>query len=593
MAKKTNNSGRFSKNKNSKKSNTSGSQDQKRSLFERLLSDDELSLKKIPHEKWISIGVLTIFSVVALFHIHQRVDELDDFILISDEIVNHNALQSIEEIGLPYLKGHPDEAIYDESLENKFLYFQYGVELYLRAPIFMLRDKLPNSWRSWSSLIYFYLILAIIFFFAIKSPKPNISPLFIGFFVLFIGLSYWTSSSFHYVRYYPFLLMSVGVCQVLALRMFLNLSHKPLNRYLKTFGLALIPIFFHMTNIVFLGLWMFIIFIEILVKYRDQILKSPLKVKLISVLSILLGGSMAIWIIYSNRGLINLSFDLSPILGKFFDLCMDTSPIGIFIQIIVLAGGLFSLFVLPLIERKALLLSILFFFAGLLIFSMTMGGKYIGYFGYNRYLFSAYIYYLLAAAFCIYAIVRRLTLFLNEKSRPFAWGLAPLSIGLLFIFSVFSLHTVEKKEYDFSIVPQFKNDFIENLKTQLEGVDYITFCASDLAWHFREKPRFAFNKIPEPLINAENGAVYGKRAQRLVVHDGFTKNIYALPRINNTETLCKVLQKYSTETILFIGFSAAVRNLDGNLKQGLANTFNGKGDIFTTNRTTLQGLFCK
>ena len=130
-------------------------------------------------------------------------------------------------------------------------YYDYIPEFYLRFPFFLFSSVFPMFWGIFSNLFYLYVTLGFLVLYSFKKDA-KITVLPFAFLILLIGYSTWTSSAFHYVRYFPFSLLSLLICHFCCTYLFTFPGRSMVKRRILILILAFVPVLFHQINLLYL-----------------------------------------------------------------------------------------------------------------------------------------------------------------------------------------------------------------------------------------------------------------------------------------------------------------------------------------------------
>ncbi len=412
-------------------------------------------IKKIPdYELWM---ILTISTLVSLFFIHQRVEKLSDYISISDET---DIIRGVK-MGV-------GTANYETIFNNKALK-PYKLECHLRYPVYSFLKDTLEDWKSWSNLVYLYLVLLLMVIYALMRKIEKLPVIIIAFTLILLATSYWTSSSFHYVRYFAFLIISSLLSLFICTEVFNN--HRT-NPYLKA-GLILVvaalPALFHFQGAFMLLFWlpisMYIVGKELL-KNRKNKINIALIITYFLILSL---------IIYFGRGYIKAALNIVdldaffPILVKFIELSFPRSYLGLAVVFAMFSSPVLTWKHLTKKEKSYIAIS-----GGLFIFSTVlsasiMGNNYSGYNGANRYFTFSHAIFLVFFSSLIQGLYKFTVHLLTFKlNNTVIFG----ALLILLTSGIFKLTTLNADVYNFSLLPQVKLSDLKEIKSEISDVDY-------------------------------------------------------------------------------------------------------------------------
>lgn len=445
------------------------------------------------------IVVFLISSAIAIYFINTKVIQLSNFLPVSDETeIIRRIIGGIDETGLPYNifpKSSPNRKLTVDEVKKKLHYQKnFREEVYMRYAVYKLSDYFNIDWYSFSNLIYFYLFLLIIGINLFIKKQIKLPIITIIFLILLLGLSPWFNSSFHYVRYYFFLMSAQLISFIAAAYIFLNNKNK--FRLLFVIIIAYIPTEFHPQGAFNIIFWLFVIIIDEIKKVLTN--NNPAHKKRI-VLSFTIIIVFLLIFLKFKYGIFQIAWSkLSPenipsAIWKYTQLNFPQTYLGIFIYILILTGGIFSFKYLSEFEKKLLKYSLIFLLTATFAAASFVGGNYTGFNGINRYFSFAHANYLIIPAIFLSGIIKHIAV----KIKP-----VPIFVPLFIIISLIlisiNLNTNNDIEnYNFSILPYIKKNDVEKIKTELKDLDYEVVCShqGDASIAFPYKKTYQISNI--------------------------------------------------------------------------------------------------
>lgn len=521
---------------------------------------DNKLFKTYPEErlKLQNLVILLVAFAISIVMVNRTIDDLADYIPISDEVNIIYKINGIYETGRTNEIFPLGSARRDTTLaltkENYWRNGEYQLESYMRFPFYYFsEDKFDFSWAGLSNSFYLYLIfagvlLSVLFFKETKIPIVTVAVL-----AILIGYSYWASASFHYIRYYCYMFLAIIVSHFACTYLHTISNIKYIFKRLFTILIALIPGFFHPAGYILSFYWIAMVGIDELKQMRSGFNRK----KLISSVVVLLGVGFAFFYNWGkiNLALSKLNFDsFGTIAEKFIQLNFPTKPFSVFILLIIVVLGGISYKKWSVFEKKLLLHSVVFLFAGFVLASLIMGSNYSSFHGANRYYFFLHGIYLIILALFISAIHKNI----KEKIKPFYLKILPVFILLLPLFTGhFDINGQNQEVYNFSILPRIKKADLQQMENNLtkNNQDFVIISSNpSLAWS-------AFPKKP-------------------YLHTSSNLNDY-----------CEFLTKNNDKTVFFwaADFSKAKKDVLDKFKQ--IKGFTGQGGSIPAK--FLTGLFCK
>ncbi len=198
--------------------------------------------------------LLLLATVVGLCLLHITVLALTPFAPYWDEVATGMAVKNFWDTGTPtllpqlgtpnFLPGFPYPAEWE-----------YLVEIVMRLPFYVASGFHPFHWGEVSSLVYVYVVCVGLWVWVWRSkPSTPILATLAIFLVLFFH-STMVTSEFHYLRYYPFLLLAMAVSHAVGIGLYLQEDQGFWGKRLKILGVTLIPAFFNPTALAGFTLW--------------------------------------------------------------------------------------------------------------------------------------------------------------------------------------------------------------------------------------------------------------------------------------------------------------------------------------------------
>jgi len=201
--------------------------------------------------------IIIVSIILSVFFIQKEISSIQTDVHWGDEVLNMLTVKNIVATGLPtygtYANTVTSPLHFNDALT--VTYWEYALELYLRAPIYLLSKIIDFKWEYYSSLIYLYLIFITLIIYYLKSKDTKLPYITIAFFILIFSISKFSSSQFHYVRYYPFTIMIMPFVHFISNIILINSKLTNLKKYLLIIFLAFLPGLFHLVNFSYLFYW--------------------------------------------------------------------------------------------------------------------------------------------------------------------------------------------------------------------------------------------------------------------------------------------------------------------------------------------------
>ncbi len=413
----------------------------------------------------ISAVIILLFSIlVSTYLIHNKTNKFDDFIPVSDEL---NIISCVTDYAPNHGFFKTIFRIYDE-IEANVRYYAY--EIYMRYAVYSLMNDNDNTkWGKWSNLVYLYLLFLMILLITVFGKKIYQIVIPIAFTIILLAVSDWTSASFHYIRYYPFIIMSS------VLVMFVNsylLVNSKLHFYIKSpliLIMSVLPVLFHNQGAFMLLFWSSVMFILLIIR----IIKSKKQLDYIILATILLVG---VYIFYKwalgniMSGIDKLDLDgFVPSLTKLAALSFPQSWWSVIIGILLIASISISHRHLSKFDKALILSSSILFVISVLLGAAIMGDKYSDYNGANRYFTFSHSIQLVFLASVLTGLYKFLITKINFK---FNKETLFVLLSLPFITDIYSFTEQKETSYNFSILPQIRKSKLAKYKSNLKYIDY-------------------------------------------------------------------------------------------------------------------------
>ncbi len=526
-----------------------------------------------------NIIIFTIGLFVAGILLQQRVGQLSNLLPVSDELRVLTATKSVAETGVPQLKPSQNQAAYNDSYptEGYSNAKQYAVEYYLRAFAYKIANTFGFEWKYFSNLFYFFIIAFIpLVLYVLYRQTVMPIPAFAFLFIL-IGASIWTSSAFHYIRYYSFSLIFLLTSHLIAVYLYTKWQQPMWKKIPLILLITWIPGgLIHTANYILPAFWIsFIVLIESWRIFFSAKITQQTKIRTALVMFgvFLIGvifatGAVNRVLPFGNRNPIQaflsrlqkVEFD-SQAFDRFIALNFNTSIIGVLLTIFIIG---FAVWKLPILKKtgvffwKITLASTLFSF--ILLFFL-IGNNYVGYFGYNRYFFVVHIQYLLFLALCLTVIYRFLVQNIKLRLPGKRVGIFSL-IALPFATSLLPLSSLPDDTYNFSILPILKTNYkkqvqkLGNQEKTLVMTNHALFALSLLdnnpIFTLRQAPDTLASVSPNSTLFMGNKKRFGGETVYQKQADGTAIGSMGLPMVGTKKEFCRTLTKYSDWKVLLL-----------------------------------------
>ena len=508
---------------------------------------------------WIKLGTLILGVGLGFFLLSQEVAEIEKFIPASDECGNYLATKNFAETGKIQAKVLPG-TINDKYSDIENRTFIYPLETVLRAPILKLLEGTQVDWRSWSSLAYLWLIILMVFAFVLFKKRVLVPFFYLAFLMVLIGASPWAAKSFHYVRYYPFYLISSLAIHFIATYFYIHIDLSIWKKVAFILLVSTIPFLFHKSGLVITGFWGMVSLFLVLRNYSLKELFSGELLKYST--GFLFIGLVGLYLVINriqkatNAQNVNIDFNIFPGFVTFSELNMNISSPGIMVLLLLSLIGIWGIKFANSYERGLIALGAL---SGLLILLSSlflMAGNtnsYLDYSGYNRYPFIAHGMYLVVLAGLMTIATKALSSFFSKPKRQYA----QLGIFLLFCvpfaFGWVNFTTAEDENYHFSIRPQIEKADIENLQKIFDnrGKEVIII-ASHSIYHiqFPDNYYYEYSPYDPELDKMEVGETRGGMTK---TEDGIATKRGTI-KCGTPFSFCRILENHPNADVAFLLF---------------------------------------
>lgn len=414
--------------------------------------------------KTSAVGLLLLSVLISLYFIHKKTNAFDDFIPVSDELTIINAIEN-------YAPTHSAFrniiGKYEEKITSDLS--PYMQEIYMRYAVFNILKNSQYDWKPWSSLSYLYILFISIILLTIFGKNTYNIVIPIAFTIIFASVSYWTSASFHFIRYQSFIIMMSILVLFINTNLYIN---KRINIFLRSVIIIILsafPALFHNQGAFMLIFWLGVVFLSLLINTIKS--KNILHYAIFAI--VVLAGSY----IFIMWGMGNVQhglnkFDLAgfyPILTKFIELSFPHDWLGILITTLIFVSPVLSWKYFSKFDKNLLILSAILFVMSTLLSASIMGNRYSGYNGANRYFTFTYTIQLVlfAALFTgIYKFAVAKINFKFNKEIIFIVLIVPL------VFGIYNTTTLNPEIYNFSLLPQIRKSVLKQQKAHIQDIDY-------------------------------------------------------------------------------------------------------------------------
>lgn len=508
------------------------------------------------------------------------------FARISDEVANILAVKNIHESGIPYIAPGKNTVNYDLNTKY-FPYWDYAPELYLRYPFFLVSTYIPYSWMAWSSFAYFLLFSLIIFIGMIrKNSSVRRYAVPISYFILLLSISNWTSSAFHYVRYFPFIILSISICHFFAVTRYLKKTKNVISNYIIILIIAGIPILFHQISVIYLMFWFLFLTISILVKFIKK--EFTLKNKRWVFTSLILILIPVIFLLYRHSNRINLSgFNFDMTLQAFRYFFAESS--NMYLDLILALMVILFVSSLRVPFKKEFFISIGALVFCLLLVSVEDSPIHPA----NRYLLFLYPICISIVALIFTSIHTSIGFFLKGSKKT---NIVQITVFILLISLFFKAQQFDRTEkinnkisktyninkmrdinrinvtnYDEEVA--FIGGFIEKrdikiIKKILKDDRTVILCDDALFcfYHFPNNRSYIFRDYDNDISeNIKNDSIF------FLGKDNYVKNIYGETYVGKKGPFCRVLMEHPLQKVFF--YDVSLSRIDDELGQLIAKNF--------------------
>lgn len=413
--------------------------------------------------------IFILVSITAIFFLHRRVSDLSIYIPVSDEVdIINGVTKGIPEIGIfatLFTKKQTEHNFFDNKAMRP-----YKLECEIRYPFYMMLKNSSLNWISFSNLFLFYALTAFSLIFLIFKKKDKAWFISVSFFIILMAVSTWTASSFHYARYFSFLILSSAFVMFFNTYIYLSSTCGKLKKALIIIISSAIPALFHYQGAFMLMFWLPVAYFLLLgaIKSAENIYSKILAITLpviIALFAVFFGSKFVI----TALGLINIE-GFVPILLKFIKLSLPHSAAGLIAVFLFAASSVFTYKYLSKHEKTLFIFTGILFVVSTLLSALIMGNKYSDYNGANRYFTFSYAIMLIFSAVILSGIFK-----LVAQKNSFKFKHIAMFLVLILPFLVFEnmLTPVSAKKYSFSILPRVSYTEISKIKNELKDVDYV------------------------------------------------------------------------------------------------------------------------
>ena len=495
----------------------------------------------------VFFGIFITTLIVSLFYLHRNLCEISQFIVYGDEPRNIFSLQNILKYGVPWVGYFPKSFLYNYN-PFAFIDWPYAVELYLRFPIFMLGKVFKFDWRTASSLFYLYAVFGAFLFFVFRKKKPSIPWITLSYFSLLFCLYRWSAQSFHFVRYYPFTLISITAAHFICTYLLLC----PKRSFPKKCGtiliIAFIPALFHGINILYFEFWFSLLSFLTIKNISMKLELGPfIKFKRISLVLIVFFVSLVTLFFVSSRFYFANFFDIrSPLVFLYFFNLVLTGNAAFFILVVLLMVLFFHKY-LDTYEKYLLMLS-----TGFLVFVLTFFSVYGGY----RIIILKESRYLLCILPCWFAMLSVMfstvfKAFFKKIIPSGTYWLYPLVFwGIIFLFLGLNIKSINHSfSYIFTAYEAISKKQLETIKQIVRDSPGCIILVDDGEfgrYYFPENKVYIYRKCPviQDPNKLSHGLFYKDRR-------GWMRDIYGSVYVNDRESFCRVVRENKDKNILF------------------------------------------
>jgi hypothetical protein len=404
----------------------------------------------------LSLGVLLYAGVDAI-------NEQGIWLRQSDETKSYSGLLHTVSTGVPLDAPRPESVMFDPDKEYD-VYRSHRTISYLNVPVYYVLESLDISMEKWYGGWPFVLSM-IILVLALAFQRSKTSARELAVLFLPTALSTWTLASLHYIRYYGYEYVFGIVCSFAAYQVYAS-SRPYWFRVSSVIILLLMPGLFHPTLYSLVAFGIMALAVDFFVSKVYKNYESKL------ILYAVVGGLASVVLLFALPFL-----RLAKILkrfGKELDLELTgqaisnymkiNNPEGLFwfmFNITLVFAGLYLSFRRKDFYGKFFRLSLGYFFFGLVLFSMLMGGDFNPPYGFNRYYLIIHIAYIICSGLLVYMAIDELlkrTSVEVPSSIPYALLIVLLFFGIGNVFSPYSMN-----DQNFSLVPRYKSGHLDAL----------------------------------------------------------------------------------------------------------------------------------
>ncbi len=512
--------------------------------------------------------VLVVAVIVSLILIIIKIIELDIYAPFTDEVGTLSSMQNFIYEGIPRV-GPTLDSINYEPLDYRQIYWAYFPEIILRLPFYILFENTGNMMLAVLAPYCYAIIIAIIaMLFLRKSNKKEIC-IILSIFLILLFSTPWIAETFHYVRYYAFLLISF-ILSLFVCSWLFSLKEKLLKHYIIALVIGIMPLIFHQSYIVSCAsIFAYIIFDIFFGKNENKVIDKRLK--LISIILVIVAavGILAIPAFRNNIAYYFTNFKISDLI------IMGQMLFANSLWQLILTISLFTILImryrsLSTFTKTSLKLSV-FFMLGFIFLALFAEDKMIN----QRYQILPYTVWIYIVTLGILELGKILFSCINAKIGKQSLKICIYTLIICGICSAYALVYYPLRNYNERMsLERMEKIQIDRIKKEIaehnakgEEVILISTRGFNELYHFPDTRIYSMRIIPSPIIKEENAVnvVYFE------TKEGEVKNIYGETFFSSAKNYVEVLESIENPQSTYLYFLIVHNYPDETLTQFFAN----------------------
>jgi hypothetical protein len=363
------------------------------------------------------------------------------------------------------------------------------------------------------------------------------------------------ASEFHYVRYYPLLLVAVTTCHLVCASTFINRPNRS-KVPLAVLACAALPACFHMTAFVYFLFWSAIFLGGTLLSFRQNHQRQ-----VIFYLGAALTIGVTALVFREFRSFVSLRFE-PRLFRVFFSLNSGNGRELFFLLAVVALGAVWSKG-LDSFERRLFFISCAALVFCLLVYSIGAAEAALQ----NPYMYLLFMHpvWLLIVALSLSSIVKRLAELANHR---------PAFTFVLFVFCAAGFYRYVELSSFFNTPHDVTKKEVAELRQTVDRHQHVLFFGDDSVFffnYFPNQPSFSFIAHEPPEVVAKQdfsseGFVVKKKSRLDSL--GFVRDYQGEIWAGNKSSFCKVLATYPQFMVVF--FKAKISSIEPILRDGVA-----------------------